>query len=815
MLDFTDSQDLTISEENDTEPSLTELVAAGYTNGNGDIRLPVLPSHGASHLPLVAEPLSALLSRLPALPMADKSGPIVWQGSPEEQQAFEQILHNLPRPVNHTEQELLVRAFILASYAHRQQRRESGEPYMLHPIAVMRILADLNMDADTLAAGLLHDVAEDSEFSIDYIQEQFGQIIAMLVDGVTKLKRINELSNAQGGISTSKAESLRKMFLAMVEDIRVVIIKLADRLHNMRTLGTQKDYKRRRIARETLDIFAPLANRLGIWGIKSELEDLSFRWLDPSSYKDLAKAMQQKQAERDKLVIRVKAELERAMASAGIPAQVSGRPKHIYSIWRKMRRKEIDFEQIYDIHGFRIIVGDEDNPNPIPECYAALGVVHSMWRPIPGEFDDYIANPKNNMYRSLHTAVLNKRDGRPMEVQIRTWEMHQIAEYGIAAHWQYKEGSQHDAEFQSKINWLRQLMEWRQEVTDPEEFIDSMRTDVFKDWVFVFTPQGDIMELPAGSTPIDFAYSIHTELGHRCRGANVNGRLVPLDYKLKNGDQVTIISAKRGGPSRDWLNPALEYTATQRARSKIRVWLRRQGRDENIHRGREMLEKELERLSATLNQEQLAKLFNYEKTDNFLAAIGYGDINSQQIAQRILEYERREQARLNAYQTVITNLAPNTRYPAPDGLVVQGVEGLLMQLGRCCHPVPGDTIVGYVTKGRGVTIHRTDCPNIKVVLSKNNPNRLIDVQWATKAEDTYPVRIQISAYDRAGLVRDVASLVADQHVNMRHVEALTGQKDNLAIINAELEITDVAQLMRILTKIDRLPNIVDVRRKLG
>jgi GTP pyrophosphokinase len=759
-------------------------------------------------MPGLSEPLANLLQKIQPLPTADKSGILVWEINPEEQQGLEQLFQNLPRHVGAKEQELLLRAFLLASYAHHWQRRESGEPYMLHPIAVSRILAELNIDADTLAAGLLHDVAEDTDFSIDYLREQFGVPIAALVDGVTKLKRINELSNAQQGISNTKAESLRKMFLAMVEDIRVVIIKLADRLHNMRTLATQKDHKRRRIARETLDIFAPLANRLGIWRIKSELEDLSFRWLEPNSYKDLAKAMQQKQAEREKLVIRVKNELERALAEANITAVVSGRPKHIYSIWRKMKRKEVDFDQIYDVHGFRVVVENEQ------QCYAALGVVHSLWRPIPGEFDDYIANPKNNMYRSLHTAVVNRRDGRPMEIQIRTHEMHQIAEYGIAAHWQYKEGSRHDAEFQNKINWLRQLMEWRQEVTDPDEFINSMKTDVFKDWAFVFTPQGDILELPAGSTPIDFAYTIHTELGHRCRGANVNGRLVPLDYKLKNGDQVTIIAAKRGGPSRDWLNPALEYIATQRARSKIRTWLRKQGRDENIQRGREMLEKEMGRLSSSLSQEFMSDLFNYDKPDDFLAAIGYGDINSQQIAQRVLEHERREKLKETNYQNLVTTTGVG-KGKITDGLMVQGVEGLLTQLGRCCHPVPGDTIVGYVTRGRGVTIHRTSCPNIKTVVSKSQRHRLVDVQWATKRDVTYPVKIQISAYDRAGLVRDVAGLVADEHVNMRSVEALTGQKDNLAVIYAELEITDVAQLMRILTKIDRLPNIVEVRRKMS
>ena len=781
-----------------------------HANGHVASRLPVPRKPvGETDVPGIAlpsEPIAVLLQKAPPLQTVDKSAVIHIEPSTEEQQALTQLFQNLPAAFGYPEQELLLRAYTLASYAHRTQRRESGELYIFHPLAVTKILADLNMDADTLAAGLLHDVAEDTEFTIEYIYEHFGNTIGLMVDGVTKLKRINQLSTAHQGITDSKAESLRKMFLAMAEDIRVVLIKLADRLHNMRTLGSQKDYKRRRIARETLEIFAPLANRLGIWRVKSELEDLSFRYLEPASYKELQKAIQQKQDERDKLVIRIKGELERELAKVGILAEVSGRPKHIYSIWRKMQRKEVDFDQIYDAHGFRVIVETE------AQCYAALGIVHSIWRPIPGEFDDYIANPKNNMYRSLHTAVLSRRDGRPMEVQIRTREMHRTAEYGIAAHWQYKEQAKHDAEFQNKIAWIRQLMEWRQEVTDATEFVNGMKTDVFKDRVFVFTPQGDIVDLPAGSTPIDFAYSIHTELGHRCRGANINGRLVPLDYKLSNGDQVSIIAAKQGGPSRDWLNPSLEYLATQRARSKIRGWLRKQGREENVQRGRQMLEKELKRLSVTLSLEAVAKLFNHEKLDDFLAAVGYGDINSQQIAQKIIEQERREADVLIAQSEIFTNGASPQARKAADGLMVQGVEGLLTQLGRCCNPVPGDAIVGYVTKGRGVTIHRTSCPNIAAVLRKNINNRLVDVQWATIRDAVYPVKINIRAYDRAGLMRDVASLVADEHINMRSVEALTGQKDNLALINATLEIEDVAQLMRILTKIERLPNIVDVRR---
>ena len=664
------------------------------------------------------------------------------------------------------------------------------------------------MDPDTLTAGLLHDVAEDTDFGLAYIREQFGEVVANLVDGVTKLKRINEISNAQQGIADAKAESLRKMFLAMVDDVRVVLIKLADRLHNMRTLGSQKKHKQKRIARETLDIFAPLANRLGIWQLKWELEDLSFRYLEPNTYRELARAMQQKRDERERWVEKTKQELEQELSKAGISAEVTGRPKHIYSIYRKMKRKDVDFDQIYDIHGFRIMVESEAH------CYAALGIVHGNWRPIPGEFDDYIANPKDNMYRSLHTAVLSRRSGRPMEIQIRTREMHDVAERGIAAHWQYKEQKRHDVRFQEKIAWLRQLMEWRQDVTDATEFVASMKTDVFHDRVYVFTPQGDVIDLPAGSTPIDFAYAIHTELGHRCRGANIKGRLVPLDYKLENGDQVTIIAAKRGGPSRDWLNPNLEYIATQRARSKVRSWLRKQGRDENIQRGRQMLEKEMKRLAITDSFESVAKLFGYEKVDDFLAAIGYGDINSQHLAQRVLDNERRVQGPHDFWEDRPQDTAAASRLrSSSDGFRVQGVDGLLTHLGRCCNPVPGDTIVGYVTKGRGLTIHRMACPNVSNIVRRGQDSRLVDVQWAAKPEATFPVNVQVSAYDRSGLMRDVAALVADEHINMLSVEALTGQKDNLALINATLEIQDAAQLTRILTKIDRLPNVVEARRK--
>ncbi len=769
-----------------------------------------LSEPGVVQVPMPRNAAALAQEKFSKLTTPDKSATIRIEPLPEEQQAFDYLMGHLPASFGSKERDTIMRAYLVASYAHRSQKRESGEPYMLHPLAVATILLDLHMDADTLTAALLHDVAEDTEFDVKYLREHFGSTIANLVDGVTKLKRINQLSNPSSNMADAKVESLRKMFLAMVDDVRVVLIKLADRLHNMRTLGSQPKHKRKRIARETMDIFAPLANRLGIRQLKWELEDLSFRYIQPEMYRELAKAMQQKRSDREKYVIKTKHEMERALAAAGIPAEVSGRPKHIYSIWKKMQRKGVDFEQIYDVHGFRIIVDSEAH------CYGALGVVHSIWRPIPGEFDDYIANPKDNMYRSLHTAVVSRRSGRPMEVQIRTLEMHEVAELGIAAHWRYKEAKRHDHGYQSKITWLRQLMEWRQDVTDANEFMEGMKTDVFNDRVYVFTPQGDVYDLPAGATPIDLAYAIHTELGHRCRGANVNGRLVPLDYKLKNGDQVTIIAAKRGGPSRDWLNPNLEYVATQRARSKIRSWLRKQNRADNITRGRQLLEKELRRLSITASFETVMRLFpNYEKVEDFLAAIGYGDVNSQHIATKLLDNERREQQQVALESGLRPDGVESRPRSITGGFQVQGVEGLLTNMARCCNPVPGDSIIGYVTRGRGITVHRSNCPNILDKFRRGRDKQLIEVQWMTKPEDVFPVNIQISAYDRAGLMRDVTAVVADDEINMISVEALTGQKDNLALINATLEIRNTNQLMRILTKIDRLPNIVEVRRRIG
>ncbi len=712
------------------------------------------------------------------------------------------LLAMLPKSLAPQDRDLIERAYRVADHAHEGQLRASGESYMYHPLAVAGILAEINLDATTLAAALLHDVAEDTSYTIDMMQRDFGPEVAKLVDGVTKLDKINELRRAHERMADNKAELLRKMFLAMVDDIRVVLIKLADRLHNMRTLGALPEHKRKRIARETLEIFAPLANRLGIWQIKWELEDQAFRYLEPATYKAIAQAIDQRRVERERSIGLVVSTLDRELRQMGIEGHIYGRPKHIYSIWRKMKRKGVDFDQIYDAQGVRVVLDE------VRDCYAALGIVHSLWRPIPGEFDDYIATPKENQYRSLHTAVVGP-GGRPLEVQIRTGDMQHTAEFGIAAHWRYKEQpTRRDVDFENKIAWMRQLMEWRQEVSEAQEFVDALKTDIFQDRVYTFTPHGDIIDLPAGATPVDFAYAVHSEIGHRCRGARINGKMLALDTKLASGDQVEIITVKRGGPSRDWLNPHLGFVQTQRARSKIRQWFRKQDRQENINEGRELLEKELRRLSVHPNgYEALAKQFGYDKVDDFFCAIGAGDLNPQQIASRLLEEERPQEPVMVIPPETVTSKRPSEL----GSISVSGVEGLLNHQARCCKPIPGENIIGYVTRGRGVSIHRRDCPNI---LSNKEEERLISVEWGGE-EQTYPVSITIKAYDRSGLLRDIASLVADEKVNLREAQARTGMKDNSAIITATLDISSTIQLSRILTRIERLSNVVEAHRQAG
>jgi GTP pyrophosphokinase len=716
---------------------------------------------------------------------------------------FEPWLASLGNGRSDEERDLLRRAFDLASQAHANQTRASGEPYIQHCLAVAQMLAELRLDTDTLAAALMHDTLEDTQVTYEKLESEFGEQIAKLVDGVTKLGQIDQLSGmSERNIKEdAQAESLRKMFLAMVDDVRVVLIKLADRLHNMRTLGSLPEHKRKRIARETMEIFAPLANRLGIWQIKWELEDLSFRHLEPETYKEIATLIDERRPDRERYITQVVRRVREELNQAGINAEVEGRPKHIYSINRKMRRKGVDFDQIYDVRGVRVTV------ESTPDCYAALGVIHSLWRPIPGEFDDYIATPKDNMYRALHTAVVGP-EGKPLEVQIRTYEMDYTAELGIAAHWRYKESQRQDPVFDNKIAWLRQLMEWRQEVTDAHEFVDSLKTDVFQDRVYTFTPKGDIVDLPAGSTPIDFAYHIHTEVGHRCRGAKVNGRLVALHYQLHSGDQVEVLTAKRGGPSRDWLNQHLGYIKTQRARSKVRQWFKRQNREENIVQGREMLERELKRLGLDETPyDQIAKRFNIDKVDDLMAAIGAGDINAHQIAGRALELAEPEEEILEIPSVRTLPVAPAT------GVRVDGVGDLLTNLARCCNPLPGDDIVGYITRGRGVSIHRQDCPNI---LRMNDRERLIAVDWGTdEVTETHPVNVRVEAYDRQGLLRDIAAIVADESINLSAANIATRKKDNIATMMITLEIADIDQLSRVLARVERLPNVVEARRQTG
>lgn len=706
---------------------------------------------------------------------------------------FEQFLRKLDKNLSDADRELLWRAYQVAVQAHEGQTRLTGEPYIYHSLAVAEILADLHMDAATLAAALLHDVPEDTSITLQDIQAQFGNDVAKLVDGVTKLKRIRELSRTrQGTLAEAQAENVRKIFLAMVDDIRVIMIKLADRLHNMRTLDVLLPEKQKRIAQETLDIYAPLANRLGIWELKWQLEDLALQHLDPQEYRRIAGLLAEKRQEREGYVQRVIAIIRNKLKEEGIAAEVTGRPKHIYSIYRKMKEKGRDFEEIYDVRGVRIIV---DN---VKDCYAVLGIIHSMWRPIPGQFDDYIAMPKDNLYQSLHTAVIGP-EGRPFEVQIRSWDMHRVAEYGIAAHWRYKEQVRRDLSLEAKIAWLRQESELRQEMKDASQFVESLKSDVFPERVYVFTPKGDIVDLPKGATPVDFAYYIHTEIGHRCRGAKVNGRLVPLDYQLHTGDQVEILTAKKGGPTRDWLNPQLGYIKTARAREKVRQWFKQQERAENIAQGREILEKELQRLGLDQRPfEEIAKVFKYDNVDNFLAAIGYGDIAPQQIAAKLADV------------VVQPQLFPEPILPPPSvvGVQVKGVGDLLTRLARCCHPVPGDPIIGYITRGTGITVHHRDCPNIKNI---KDTERLIEVEWGMMRE-AYPVDIRIEAFDRAGLLRDVASIVADEGINMSAANVST-HADNTATIQATLLINNIQQLRNVLGRLESLRDVLEVRRE--
>jgi GTP diphosphokinase / guanosine-3',5'-bis(diphosphate) 3'-diphosphatase len=725
---------------------------------------------------------------------------------------FEKLLEQLPDKYTPADRELIQRAYRVAEQAHREQKRASGEPYVNHCLAVASILADLQVPPEVIAAGLLHDTVEDTGITLDDIRRDFGETVSVLVDGVTKLTNLPRVSQGKGTAKSKRdapagkssepalgrkrdlvSETLRKTFLAMGDDVRVVLIKLADRLHNMRTLGHIPESKRKRIAQETLDIFAPLANRLGIWQIKWELEDLAFRYVNPEKYKEIAEQLAERRPDRHAQIDEIKENLQKLLAQNNIKAEISGRPKHIYSIFKKMTQKEKPFDLVRDVRAVRLIVPD------VPSCYAALGVIHTHWRPIPGEFDDYIAAPKDNFYQSLHTAVVYD-DKRSLEVQIRTAEMHQSAEYGIAAHWQYKEGARRaDKTFEQRINALRNMMEWRTDVNDAQEFVESMQSDVFQDRVYVFTPRGDIIDLPAGSTPIDFAYHVHTDIGHRCRGARINGKLVPLYQDLKTGDQVEILTAKRGGPSRDWLNPNLGLVKTQRAKSKIRFWFKKQEDEQNLTQGRAALEREILRLGINeINFEKMARSLGYKNPDEMFIAIGCGDLSVNKVIKEFSE-ERENLDILSASGTAAESTAT-------DSVNVVGLKGMLSNMARCCNPMPGDQIVGYITRGRGASIHRQDCPNI---LRLKDRERLLQVDWGEFVR-TFPVPIQIKAYDRQGLMGDISNLLDGEGVNIVDVGVKVNR--SLADLRLIIEVKDITQLSRILTRIESLPNVMEAQR---
>lgn len=705
---------------------------------------------------------------------------------------------------------LVEKAYAFAERAHAGQRRLSGEAYLSHPVAVASILADLELDVITLAAGLLHDVVEDTKTSLTDVEKEFGREIALLVDGVTKLSRIEYRSRED-----EQVENLRKMFLAMSQDIRVLLIRLADRLHNMRTLSYLPPDRQKICAQETLDIFGPLAHRLGIYGMKMELEDLALHHLEPERYRELVAMVARKRAEREEITRRIIDTLGDKLGEVGIKADISGRAKHFYSIYRKVYVQGRAFADIYDLIAVRVIVDTKD------ECYAALGIVHELWKPIPGRFKDFVAMPKPNMYQSLHTTVISP-DGEPFEIQIRTWEMHQTAEHGIASHWRYKEGREADRAdpgFEKKLSWLRQIMEWQRDLPDAQDFMEGLKVDLFADEVFVFTPKGDVIELPAGASPIDFAYRVHTDVGHRCIGAKVNGKIVPLDHTLQNGDIIEVLTSKQiGGPSWDWLT----MTKTTAAKQKIRQWFKRERREEHITRGKELMEKEIRRRGLDREEvlreewlEDVAHRLSLTSAEELYAAVGYGGITIQYVVQKLIEILERERRRttlvdLEQLQRELRAAPVTPAYGRPvEGVRVRGVDNVLIRISRCCNPLPGDSIVGYVTRGRGVSVHRLGCSNVRHL--SGEPERLIEVAWDKDAPQVFQTALVISAFDRPGLLSDVVNAVAETRTNMSYVNARAG-KNKTATIDLVLEITSLEQLRHIQDRIAKIRDVFSVSR---
>ena len=723
--------------------------------------------------------------------------------------------------------EKISKALGFAEYAHKGQLRKSGDPFIVHPVETARYLADLNCDTTTLVAALLHDVIEDCDVSYTQLEREFGRHVAELVDGVTKLNRLDiniaasSDDNSSNDLRINNAASLRKMLIAMSKDLRVILIKLSDRLHNMSTLSSLAEDRQIMISQETLEIYAPLAHRLGMWDVKWRLEDLAFRYIQPDSYKEIASLISRKRLEREKYINLVQDMLnsslkesnidapakpikfrkEANMIACFIPNRSTKRPrntfpraKHLYSIYKKIEAYEEqgkDFDDIHDLFALRVLV------NSKVDCYTTLSIVHELWHPLSGQFDDYIANPKENMYQSLHTTVMGL-NGMPLEVQIRTHEMHRLAEFGIASHWTYKEGKQSNEKYETKINWLRQLIDVQKGSSGPEEFLENIKTDIFQDQVYVYTPKGDIFELPVGSTPIDLAYRIHTEIGHRCIGAKVNGKLVPLDYKLTSGDSAEILTSKVArGPSLDWLNVHAGYIQTATAKERIKSWFRRQERSTSLNKGREMFQKDLKKFNIEESEQEVAKTLKFSSVEDFFAALGSGSITIQQVLSKLND----------PLPLKINSLSSSAVRDLTSSVEVLGVGDLLTNLAKCCSPLPGDDIVGYITRAKGITVHQLGCENIQ---KEQDRERVVEVNWG-KSKSYYPVRISIHSWDRVGLLRDLTAAVASEKINVNDVVS-KNQNDGTAFVNLDIFISSIEQLSKIFAKIEEVQGIISVER---
>ena len=731
------------------------------------------------------------------------------QSTFDKSKALAEFMEYIHTYLTDDECDQVLKAFELADKAHEGQFRASGEPYIMHPLAVADILAHLQIDHITLMAALMHDVVEDTSYSKEDLEEMFGSEVAFLVDGVTKLNQFQYETKED-----RQMENYRKMILAMAKDVRVVVIKLGDRLHNMRTLKHMRSDKQKRIAKETLEIFAPLAHRLGIFNVKWELEDLSFRYLEPEKYYDLVDQMKQKRQVREDIVNDTMRQLTKALSEAHIKADIKGRPKHFYSIYKKMKKDNRDLSQIYDLLAVRVIV------DSIPDCYAVLGIAHSLWKPLPYRFKDYISMPKSNMYQSLHTTVIGTM-GQPVEIQIRTWEMHRVSEYGVAAHWRYKEGNKNgDKEFDQKVAWLRQVLEW-QDTSNPTELVNALKLDVFSGEVFVFTPKGDVVKLPIGSVPLDFAYRVHTDVGHHCVGSKVNGKIVPLDYTLQNGDIVDIITSKTGRPSLDWLN----IVGSSESKSKIRNWFKRENKAENIEKGLEALEKEAKRLNHNWKElcadnrlQHVTKQLKAGTEEEMFAACGYGGIPVSTVLLRLIElYKKSKEVEESKRSTeqIIEKLKSQGQKKTKNGtgVLVKGEAGVMVRMAKCCNPVPGDDIIGYITRGRGVSIHRCDCPSMGH--SPEDLERMIEVSWDGSSGESFHVGIDIQAYDRAGILMEVMAVLSELKITITNINAKVQEDTKNVSINLVVDIRDISQLDFVMTKLRRIREVYTVQRSKG